>query len=1339
MTAEDALALVTEVQRTRPGVARCARLVCIAVRVDAALLRRMRLRFAPELDVGVEADLWFSPLVESHGPTGFVLEKEVAALLRQNLAQEPALLQQVEQAMQEERDAIQPSISMEERITALALRGAPAAEIEQALRPAILAMADEQRATDVARWAMRALPRFPPEVLNTEAAMMLMLGASARLGDRPILENTDFETALSPETAWTLPKERLSDRVRIGVRLLPEGVQFSQLQGATETGIEVPRTQPLWISLSWMTGGQSFSRTVHVEPARVVPLPADLSDLTLQTLAGDKYRVEFIGPGAGVEEEGIPPAWLLKIFLSSTFRDLAEYRSAAGEMLRSLGHDILGSDDDAASGEPPFETSLKNVEICDVFVAIIGWTYGYIPPDKDSNPAGRSVSELEYEHAKKLGKPLLIFMADSTVPVPQDRLSVSEQPERLDAFRRRLEQEHIVARFESPADLAAQVGVAISNFQRRVIERGLVKVTIGNESRTGWLAEPDVVVTCGSNLPANEDEEFRQHQVPIIQGGRTGIATPVAWIRATGLLVLRLQEPFQEAKALPLTPPESRFEPDDYLTIASWVTDRVQVIAARRVQGSDGETLLNLSWSVSPGKASSLVGGVVIWKGFAAGTVGQLSENPEIARVTHVPFTDIAQVTQLLEQATSLENLASVKKAKPTLPLKLFISFAHADRILRDELAKHLKGFERMNLIEVLYDGEIFPGSAWDDETRRQLQSASIILLLISADFLTSGYLLEKEMEGVLARRLTRSALVIPLILRPCNWSGTPWSAFQSLPSDAKPVTMWEDQDEAWTDVARGIRLAVEHFAGQATPRIASLEPEEATAESAESRTVEQATNFEHDTRVEEVRLTHPLKLFISYAHEDAILRDELATHLQVLVRMNLVDSFYDRKISASTSWDDEIQHQLENASIILLLISADFLASNYIWSKEMQVALERHQTGAARVIPIILRSVDWKFAPFASMQVLPSEGKAVASWKDRDEAWTDVMRGIRLAIERMARQTAPETPPVAPATSESATEALEALKTLIHSNPEFDEAVERTSRVFTTAIQQIELLVNLIDIHDGLHGVRFQCYNYIRQEIQKDPATIDWRIVTQVEPTLARELQQLRSVLKGVSPDVFNTARIDELAGAHRELRSAIENQSAEQLKKSTTLINRVLELEPSRIEMQITHTARTLPIATLESTVRNVMVHLEPPQIASPAGKGFGQVLQALSKFNEDLGTLVSEYEQWSPLEAEFQRLEHTFQEDASDLEFSWPILKQRLDRLTTAETVWARSIRSKSERLDDAVKARSATRMRLAFKSVYAEAGTRFYQVNIGLKRVSEELREMLGTMVRIMPAA
>jgi tetratricopeptide (TPR) repeat protein len=143
-----------------------------------------------------------------------------------------------------------------------------------------------------------------------------------------------------------------------------------------------------------------------------------------------------------------------------------------------------------------------------------------------------------------------------------------------------------------------------------------------------------------------------------------------------------------------------------------------------------------------------------------------------------------------------------------------------------------------------------------------------------------------------------------------------------------------------------------------------------------------------------------PISMFISYAHEDEPLRKELEKHLSLLQRQGLVSTWQDRQITAGTKWAQEIDEHLKSASIILLLISADFLASDYCSGVEMNRALERHEADQARVIPILLRPVDWKGAPFAHLQALPTDAKAITTWSNQDEAFVDVVAGLRRVIE---------------------------------------------------------------------------------------------------------------------------------------------------------------------------------------------------------------------------------------------------------------------------------------------------------------------------------------------------
>lgn len=154
-------------------------------------------------------------------------------------------------------------------------------------------------------------------------------------------------------------------------------------------------------------------------------------------------------------------------------------------------------------------------------------------------------------------------------------------------------------------------------------------------------------------------------------------------------------------------------------------------------------------------------------------------------------------------------------------------------------------------------------------------------------------------------------------------------------------------------------------------------------------------------------------KLFFCYSHCDETLRNELEVHLSMLKRQGFLETWHDRRILAGEEFDKAIDKNLEEADIILLLVSSDFLASDYCYNIEMQRALERHKRNEACVIPVILRSCDWTHAPFGKLLAVPTDGKPVSKFSSQDDAFLEVVIAIRrVVVEREPRQdAAPLTP----------------------------------------------------------------------------------------------------------------------------------------------------------------------------------------------------------------------------------------------------------------------------------------------------------------------------------------
>lgn len=150
---------------------------------------------------------------------------------------------------------------------------------------------------------------------------------------------------------------------------------------------------------------------------------------------------------------------------------------------------------------------------------------------------------------------------------------------------------------------------------------------------------------------------------------------------------------------------------------------------------------------------------------------------------------------------------------------------------------------------------------------------------------------------------------------------------------------------------------------------------------------------------------TEKVKVFYSYSHKDEYLKDCFEAHMSGLRRKGYVEEWHDRKILPGQFWEESINSNIASADLVLFLVSSDFMASNYCYNVEVIKAVERHNNGLCTVVPIIIRECDWEGAPFESIQGLPTDMKPVISrhWHDQDEAFTNVVRGLKSIIRKIA------------------------------------------------------------------------------------------------------------------------------------------------------------------------------------------------------------------------------------------------------------------------------------------------------------------------------------------------
>lgn len=142
-------------------------------------------------------------------------------------------------------------------------------------------------------------------------------------------------------------------------------------------------------------------------------------------------------------------------------------------------------------------------------------------------------------------------------------------------------------------------------------------------------------------------------------------------------------------------------------------------------------------------------------------------------------------------------------------------------------------------------------------------------------------------------------------------------------------------------------------------------------------------------------------KVFFSYSHKDEDIRDKLEVQLSLLKRRGVIKAWHDRDIDAGDELNERIDEHIRSDDIILLLVSPDFMASDYCYDTEMRIAMQRHNSEDAVVIPVIIRPCDWSEAPFGKLMAIPTDGYPVSLWSDQDSALLNVVDSIKKVVNR--------------------------------------------------------------------------------------------------------------------------------------------------------------------------------------------------------------------------------------------------------------------------------------------------------------------------------------------------
>jgi Effector-associated domain 10 len=321
-----------------------------------------------------------------------------------------------------------------------------------------------------------------------------------------------------------------------------------------------------------------------------------------------------------------------------------------------------------------------------------------------------------------------------------------------------------------------------------------------------------------------------------------------------------------------------------------------------------------------------------------------------------------------------------------------------------------------------------------------------------------------------------------------------------------------------------------------------------------------------------------------------------------------------------------------------------------------------------------------------------------------------------------------------------SVSQGLNALADLMQ-YPEAMSAVITFRVDFQAACEQINIIANYKEVHDLLHTLEFQCYNGIVQEAKRFPADeTGLEILLDHELTLQKILREVQDVTARETIATKEVIWLEDLKRAQVELQGAIEELDTRRLQRSIWLLNRVLAIQPSRINTNLNSAARTLRLPTLVSAMKFIFDKLARSNLNQDKIRQFQEGVEVLAELNERLIALVNGHDYWQELDLELRRIEGNLERDSIELEMSWPDLKARTNVLFAGEIgdPWTVAFEQDGQNLDLALNAQNPAKIKRYFRMYRRRASDRFYRVDASLKRLCEELREVgepLASVLRI----
>jgi len=475
-------------------------------------------------------------------------------------------------------------------------------------------------------------------------------------------------------------------------------------------------------------------------------------------------------------------------------------------------------------------------------------------------------------------------------------------------------------------------------------------------------------------------------------------------------------------------------------------------------------------------------------------------------------------------------------------------------------------------------------------------------------------------------------------------------------------------------------------------------------------------------------------QVFVSYSHHDKKLMEELLVQMKPFLGSGAVGaSWSDEQIAPGGDWLSEIQTALSKTSVAVLLVSPEYLASDFIKEHELGPLLNEAEAGRVKILWVMLRASAYKETLLRRYQAVePPEKPLPESKTDRAKVWLRICEEIKNAVGSSTGLAAPDGSPSRPADANSAAAAASPRSGTQRgeSDVSLEVAVNSFSIHFQVARRQIGLLTSYKDLHDFVHQVPARFFAPIATEAKRFPEDESARTnLSRHSDDLQGAVDSLDNLVRGGTFDGDEPKQVRlELTAAQTDLEAALATASAEELSQALWHLKRIPRLL-TPINLRLNNAAKAVNLQALVATLETVCSKVRTLGLRSEQVEVYEDRAKVLARLNLSLNPLVADHNRWQSVEEELRRIEGDLDRSLDELESSWPGLKSQIEPLCGSRADdWALKLASYGEQLDTTLKTHDPVKVRDLFGRYRDRAGRRFFNVDVDLKRECHDLRDV-----------